>query len=200
MTEEEATLVELLSSSKRRRFVLNYVDNGGNATKAAVSAGYAEKSAHVEGSRLLKDDKVRAAIRKYSQAKANVAGENRDTILDRMINRAQLDIREYYVTVPIVDTEGNQRIARDGLPLVTEEMKPLNQLTRAQASRIKKLKFTQQGPELEFHCPAQADRDLANLLGYAKEDHSSLTAEDAAALIAASLAKMDELDHSSTAH
>jgi hypothetical protein len=181
MTEEEATLVELLSSSKRRRFVLNYVDNGGNATKAAVSAGYAEKSAHVEGSRLLKDDKVRAAIRKYSQAKANVAGENRDTILDRMINRAQLDIREYYVTVPIVDTEGNQRIARDGLPLVTEEMK-------------------QQGPELEFHCPAQADRDLANLLGYAKEDHSSLTAEDAAALIAASLAKMDELDHSSTAH
>lgn len=196
ITEDEARLVELLSSPKRRRFVLHYVDNGGNATQAAISAGYSEKSAHVEGSRLLKDDKVQRAIQIYVQAKANVAGENKDTILARIINRAQFDLRDYFITVPIVDEHGNQRLARDGVPLVTEELKPLNQLTQAQAARIKKLSWNQHGPVIEFHDPAAADRDLASLMGYVKEDHSSLTAEEAAALIAASLAKMNELDHS----
>jgi len=199
ITEDEARLADVLSSVKMRRFVLHYVDNGGNATKAAIAAGYAENSARQQGSRLLQRDDIKRAIQIYAQAKANVAGENRETILDRMINRAQLDIRDYFVTVPITDEHGEQRIARDGLPLVTEEMKPFNQLNRAQAGRIKKLSWNQHGPVLEFHCPAQADRDLANLLGYSKEDHSSLSAEDAAALIAASLAKMDELDHTSIA-
>lgn len=199
ITEDEASLVELLRSPKRRKFVLYYVDNGGNATQAALSAGYSEKSAHVEGSRLLRDDKVRAAIRRYSQATAAVAGENRNTILDRMINRARFDIRDYFETVPIVDEHGNPRLGAGNIPLVTEELKPISNLTREQAARIKKLSWNQHGPVLEFHDPAAADRDLANLLGYTKEDDSSLTAEDAAALIAASLAKMDELDHSSSA-
>lgn len=192
ITEEEARLADVLSSVKMRRFVLHYVDNGGNATKAAISAGYAENSARQQGSRLLQRDDIQQAIRIYAQQKANVAGENKETILDRMINRASLDIRDYFVTVPITDENGEQRIARDGLPLVTEEMKPFNQLTRAQAGRIKKLSWNQHGPVLEFHCPAAADRDLANLLGYTKAEDTALNAEDAAHLIAASLEQMRE--------
>lgn len=43
------------------RFVKNYIKTG-NITKSAIEAGYAKKSAHVHGSRLLKNDKIRARI------------------------------------------------------------------------------------------------------------------------------------------
>jgi len=199
ITEDEANLADVLASVKMRRFVLAYVDNGGNATKAAIAAGYSEKTARNQGSRLCQREDIQRAIQIYAQAKAAVAGENKDTILDRMINRARFDIRDYFETVPITDEHGNPRLGAGNIPLVTEELKPMSALTRAQAARIKKLSWNQHGPVIEFHDPAAADRDLADLLGYKKEDNSSLTAEDAASLIAASLAKMDELDHTASA-
>ncbi len=48
-------------SSKRVRFVQEYLIDP-NATQAAVKAGYSPNSAMVQGHRLLKDDKVAAAI------------------------------------------------------------------------------------------------------------------------------------------
>ena len=48
-------------SPRESRFVDLYVTTG-NASRAAREAGYPEKSAHVAGCRLLKTDKVRAAI------------------------------------------------------------------------------------------------------------------------------------------
>lgn len=195
ITEDEARLADVLASVKMRRFVLAYVNNGGNATQAAISAGYSEKTARNQGSRLCQREDIQRAIRIYAQCKANVAGEDKDTILDRMINRANLDIRDYFQTIPIVDQDGNPRVGAGGVPLVTEEMKPFNMLTRAQAGRIKKLSWNQHGPVLEFHCPAAADRDLANMMGFAKSEDGALNAEDAASLIGAALHRMDELDH-----
>lgn len=195
ITEDEARLVDVLASVKMRRFVLAYVDNGGNATQAAITAGYSEKTARNQGSRLCQREDVKRAIQIYAQCKASVAGENRDTILDRIINRARFDIRDYFETVPITDEHGNPRLGAGNIPLVTEEMKPISNLTREQAARIKKLSWNQHGPVLEFHCPAAADRDLANLLGYTSRDDENLSAEEAAMLIGAALQRMDELDH-----
>lgn len=192
ITEDEARLGDVLASVKMRRFVIAYVENGGNAKQAAISADYSEATAANQGSRLLKRDDVQRAIQIYAQVKSNVASENKDTILDRMINRANLDIRDYYNMVPITDEHGNPRHANDGVALVTEEMKPLSSLTRAQAGRVKSLSFTNHGPKLEFHDPAAADRDLANLLGYTRREDENLTPEDAASLIAASMERMRE--------
>lgn len=48
---------------KRRRFVLAYLGTHiGNATQAAIAAGYSERSARSIGSRLLTFPDVRAAI------------------------------------------------------------------------------------------------------------------------------------------
>ena len=52
------------AAQKRKKFVEDYLANGGNATQAAISAGYSEKSAGVTGSKLLKDAKVLAEISK----------------------------------------------------------------------------------------------------------------------------------------
>ena len=199
ITEDEGRLMQLLTGPMQRRFVIHYVDNGGNATQAAISAGYAENSARQQGSRLCQKDDIKAAIAVYARQKAACAGENKETILSRMINRANLNIQDYFVVVPLVNEDGQPRIGAGGIPLATEEMKRFTDLTPDQGARIKKLSWNQYGPILEFHDPAQADRDLANLLGYSKTDDIGLNAEDAAALIGAALQRMDELDHASVA-
>lgn len=47
-------------NERQRRFVLEYVKNGGNGTEAAIAAGYSPRSAAVQASRMLNLDKVQA--------------------------------------------------------------------------------------------------------------------------------------------
>lgn len=57
---DERDELERALNERQKRFALEYVRNGGNGTEAAISAGYSARSAHVQASRLLKDDKVLA--------------------------------------------------------------------------------------------------------------------------------------------
>lgn len=50
------------AEQSRNLFVQFYIANGGNATQAAIAAGYAEKSAGSKGAQLLKEVKVAEAI------------------------------------------------------------------------------------------------------------------------------------------
>jgi phage terminase small subunit len=50
------------SDDRYRTFVSAYVDNGGNATKAAIAAGYSEATAYSQGSRLLKRPEIAEMI------------------------------------------------------------------------------------------------------------------------------------------
>ena len=57
-----------VENERRRRFIDAYMVNGGNATQAAISAGYSEKSAHNQGGRLIRNDEVLAGIRRRQEA------------------------------------------------------------------------------------------------------------------------------------
>jgi len=48
-------------------FVTEYLKNGNNATQAAISAGYSEKTASSQGSRLLKSVEVQQYLNKTEQ-------------------------------------------------------------------------------------------------------------------------------------
>ena len=61
-------------TERQRRFALEYLRNGGNGTAAAISAGYAPKSAHVQASRMLRDDKVSAYRRAQARELYNALG------------------------------------------------------------------------------------------------------------------------------
>ena len=61
-------------TGKQQAFVAAYLSNGFNGTKAAVEAGYAVDSAHVEGSRLLRNAKVVAVIEQAFKDKGISAG------------------------------------------------------------------------------------------------------------------------------
>ncbi len=79
----KATPVDPLDalSPKQRVFVLEYLANGFNATKAAMAAGYSKKTADSQGSRLLKNVKVAAAI----AARTKVAMEKREISAERTL-------------------------------------------------------------------------------------------------------------------
>ena len=56
---------------RKKLFAEAYIANGGNASEAARSAGYAEKSVGVTGCRLLKDAQVRLILDERQSALAN---------------------------------------------------------------------------------------------------------------------------------
>lgn len=66
--------LERALTDRQKRFVLEYMRNGFNGTEAAIAAGYAERSAHVQASRMLNDDKVNAYRRMCAQELYKAAG------------------------------------------------------------------------------------------------------------------------------
>ena len=56
---------------KQKAFCEHYAGNGGNATRAAIMAGYSENAATVEGSRLLTNVNVFDYIRELSEPAEN---------------------------------------------------------------------------------------------------------------------------------
>ena len=58
-------------TARQERFCQEYVLNRKNGTKAAVAAGYAEKSAGVAACRLLKQDKITSRVRALIQERWN---------------------------------------------------------------------------------------------------------------------------------
>lgn len=74
-----------LKNLSRERFAREYVRNGHNATKAAKAAGYSEKSAYSQGSRLLKKDEVLARVREIEENALAEAGVTRYGVIERLV-------------------------------------------------------------------------------------------------------------------
>lgn len=55
-------------NDKQKMFADEYITNGGNATQAAITAGYSEKTAYSQGNRLLKHDEVRRYLKEMTEA------------------------------------------------------------------------------------------------------------------------------------
>ena len=65
-------------SIKEQIFCNEYIKNGNNGTKAVISAGYAEGSASVQQTRLLKKDRIKRELERQQnfQLKANSISRN----------------------------------------------------------------------------------------------------------------------------
>lgn len=57
-------------TEQKKRFARNYIANGGNATQAALKAGYSKKSAYSQGQRLLKDVEIKQILEKEQKKNA----------------------------------------------------------------------------------------------------------------------------------
>jgi len=68
---------------RRRQFIANYLESG-NATQAAIAAGYAPNSAGVHASRLLADPTVSAVIDSENAARLERLSVSADWIVSRL--------------------------------------------------------------------------------------------------------------------
>jgi phage terminase small subunit len=74
---------------KQARFVREYIDNGGNATQAAIAAGYAEKNARGIGSENLTKPHIKEAIRELSEAREKSSGITAEWVRQQIAQIAQ---------------------------------------------------------------------------------------------------------------
>jgi phage terminase small subunit len=97
-----------------RAFINHYVTSGYNITESAIAAGYSPKSAHVTGSRLLKNAKIRSAIDAHLATHAMRA----DEIMARLSAQARGDMSDFINAKGEIDLE--QARARGVLHRVKE--------------------------------------------------------------------------------
>lgn len=92
-----ATPTSKLSAEQRHRdFARAFLKNGGNATQAAITAGYSPKTAHVQGSRLLtyaRVTKLIAGAAKRATTKLDITAER---VMQEVARIAFSDTRRLY--------------------------------------------------------------------------------------------------------
>lgn len=80
---------------KQRLFVAEYLKDL-NATQAAIRAGYSEKTAHVQGPRLLDNVEVKSALNNAMDKRAEAVEVDAAYVLRRLHEMAEADIRDIY--------------------------------------------------------------------------------------------------------
>lgn len=151
-------------TAKQTRFVEEYLIDL-NATQASIRAGYAEKSASVEGARLLANAKVGEAVAAGLKARSERTKIDADWVLTRLAAEADADIADLY------DDNGNLKavngwppIWRKGLVqgIEVEELFEGRGEDREHIGRVRKLKFDSRIKRVELigkHVAVQAFRE-----------------------------------------
>ena len=88
-------------AQRKIEFINAYAANGGNATQAAITAGYSKKGARVAGSRMLALTDVKAAIAEAARKAAEKSGLTVERTLQEVARLAYADPRKLY------DKDGN---------------------------------------------------------------------------------------------
>lgn len=78
---------------KQRAFCEEYLKDH-NATQAALRAGYSDKSAHVHGTRLLKNDRVRSYLATLTEERCERTRIDADWLLRRLAEELEADIAD----------------------------------------------------------------------------------------------------------
>lgn len=76
-------------TDKQRSFIEHYCSNGFNATQAAISAGYSEKTAQEQSSRLLSNVIISDAIQLFMGKATKKALITTEDIVKRLIDEAE---------------------------------------------------------------------------------------------------------------
>jgi phage terminase small subunit len=81
-------------TARQEAFCRHYVANGFNATQAAISAGYSEDSARMEGSRMLTNDNIKARIAELGGKVVAKTEKTAKDVAQLVTNIAFFDVRK----------------------------------------------------------------------------------------------------------
>ena len=143
-------------NQREQAFVAAYLELG-NATKAAVEAGYSEATARQQGSRLLSKADVRDAVAAGRQALAEQSLVTREMIEAELAAIAFSDARGALSWEMASDGEGREYVR---LKLV-----PSDELTREQAAALAEVRLSERGFSVKRHDKLKALELLARMKG-----------------------------------
>lgn len=130
-------------TDQQQRFCEEYVIDC-NATQAAIRAGYEEASAHVQGSRLLRNDKIQIAIQNHMSARSIRVQVSADTVLKELLAIATVDLAEAYDEnndlLPIHQIPKEVRKAIAGIEVFTEVQYGPAQTASTDGGEVEKVK------------------------------------------------------------
>ena len=84
------------AEARKAAFIEAFIANGGNATQAAIAAGYSEHTAGQQASRLLKDVKVASEIARRSKAVADKYELTTDMVVRSIVQELTFDPATLY--------------------------------------------------------------------------------------------------------
>lgn len=84
------------TAKRRKLFVEAYIQNGGNATQAAISAGYSDRSARSRGAELVADRDVQKQIETRRAETIQKAGLTTEGVLEELRSVVHSDLRTIY--------------------------------------------------------------------------------------------------------
>ena len=112
------------AANRRKLFIEAYLTNGGNASQAAIAAGYSPHTAGVTGSRLLKHAEVLAQLQQRRLALLSKLELTTESVLKSLAQAVHFDPRKLYDASgelkPIHDLDEDTAMALSGFE-VTEE-------------------------------------------------------------------------------
>lgn len=138
------------AEDRRAKFVEAYLSNGGNATDAAIQAGYSPKTAHVQGSNLLKDIKVSAMLESRRAQVCSKLEISTERILQERARLSFFDVRKLFDSngspIPVHELDDDSAAAIAGLEVV--EQFDGNGEDRKFVGYLKKYKLADKGASL----------------------------------------------------
>lgn len=146
---------KLTVAERRQLFVESYLSNGGNATQAAIAAGFSPNAAAQQGHRLLKHVQVSAQIEQRRATLAQKYELTTESVIRSLAQAIHFDPRKLYredgTLKPVTELDDDTAMAlagvevtetmsgrgEDAVPLVTRKVKWLDKnAARDQANRI----------------------------------------------------------------
>lgn len=95
---------------KQARFVVEYLKDQ-NGTQAAIRTGYSEKTAKQQGSRLLTDRRIQAAVRAGQKRVATQAAVTVDSLMGELEQARKLALKEQQASAAVTATMGKAKLA-----------------------------------------------------------------------------------------
>ncbi len=84
------------TAQRHRLFIANYLSNGNNALRAAIAAGYSEKTAGQAGHKLMQIPEIIKAIAAEAERVAKKAGVTAERTLEILGHVNESDLRRYF--------------------------------------------------------------------------------------------------------
>lgn len=161
---------------RQRRFVDEYVINL-NATRAALAAGYSEKTADVQGCNLLKNLKVANAIQKALDKRAAKVEITQEMVLRELAKIGFADIRKavtWGTTEMRVVDDGDDESEPKTAPYHGLALKAADEIDDDTAAAISEVSEGRDGLKVKFHDKQAALVNIGRHLGMFK-DKTELT-------------------------